>query len=292
MSSTPRVEVSTDRLGLNIHMCESAAPVVSDVWTMGGWRIQFVRLDPGQRHPLDQSAGTVYVKVVTGRLVDLDRSAYAAPKVVRSTRVDADHVEAGPKGALFTVFTATPAVPAKVTSMDQLTFGGPLADRLPWGTFEQRYTTFTPFFDGLDASLAPGFHLLDAEGDEITHLFVWTAGKGVDLSTHNHGRPPSPTAPAFAEVHWVVHNGTGGGGMYETAEPGAPHRDRWPVQQGEEHGPFFFFDPSTGAPKLRENGAVDYPWHGWEAGTDAGPGQSYDVVAAFEITAPYADVLA
>ena len=48
----------------------------------------------------------------------------------------------------------------------------------------------------------------------------------------------------------------------------------------------------TGAPRRRENGAVDYPWHGWEAGTDTVPGQAYDVVAAFEITAPFADVLA
>ena len=143
---------------------------------------------------------------------------------------------------MFAVFTATPAVPDKVTSMDQLTFDGPLADALGWTTFEQRYTAVTPFFDGLDASLAPGFHLLDANGEEITYLFVWTAGKGVDLSTHNHGRPPSPTAPAFAEVHWVVHNGTGQGGMYETPEPGAEHRDRWPMQQGEEHGPLWLVE--------------------------------------------------
>lgn len=283
---------STERLGIDVHIGEGAAPVVSDVWTMGGWRIQFVRLDAGQRFDLDQSAGRVHIKVVTGRLADLDRSAYAPAKVVRSTVVTADHVIAGPAGAVFTVFTATPAVPGLVTSMDQLRFEGPLAETLTWQTFEERYTAFTPFFDGLDAHLAPGFHLLDAEGNEITYLFVWTAGKGVDLSTHNHGRPPGPTSPAFAEVHWVVHNGTGSGGMYETPEPGAPNRDRWPMQQGEEHGPFFFFDPATGKPQLRENGAVDYPWHGWEAGTDSVPGQAYDVVAAFEITAPFADVLA
>ena len=112
------------------------------------------------------------------------------------------------------------------------------------------------------------------------------------MSTHNHGRAPGPTSPAFAEVHWVVHNGTGRGGMYETAEPGAPTRDRCPMQQGEEHGPFFVFDPATGAPRLRDNGAVEYPWHGWEAGTDSADGHAYDVVAAFEITAPYANVLA
>ena len=174
--------------------------------------------------------------------------------------------------------------------MDQLAFSGPHCEALEWQTFEERYHSATPFFDGLDAHLAPGFHLLDADGSEITYLFVWTAGKGVDLSTHNHGRAPGRTSPAFAEVHWVVHNGTGNGGMYQTPEPGSPTRDRYPMQQGEEHGPFFAFDATTGMPRLRDNGAVEYPWHGWQAGTDAGDGQAYDVVAAFEITAPYAAV--
>ncbi len=122
-------------------------------------------------------------------------------------------------------------------------------------------------------------------------MFVWAAGKGVDLSTHDHGRAPGPTSPAFAEVHWVLHNGTGSGGMYVTAEPGAPTRDRYPVPPGHEHGPFFAFDPDTGTPRLRANGAVDYPWHGWEAGSDDGDEQAYDVVAAFEITVPYARVV-
>ena len=92
-------------------------------------------------------------------------------------------------------------------------------------------------------------------------------------------------------MHWVFHNGTGSGGMYETAEPGAPSRDRYPVPPGHEHGPFFAFDPDTGTPRLRANGAVDYPWHGWEAGSDDGDGQAYDVVAAFEITVPHARVV-
>jgi Aldos-2-ulose dehydratase/isomerase (AUDH) Cupin domain len=88
----------------------------------------------------------------------------------------------------------------------------------------------------------------------------------------------------------VMHNGTGSGGMYVTPEPGAEHRDRFPLAQGEEHGPYFAFDGSTGVPRLRDNGAVEYPWHGWQGGIDDRPGQAYDVVAAFEITAPYARV--
>jgi hypothetical protein len=174
--------------------------------------------------------------------------------------------------------------------MSQLAYSGPLANELSWITFEERYHDVIPFFDGLDCYLSPGFHLLDADGEEITYMFVWTAGKGVDLSTHNHGHDPAPTRPAFAEVHWVLQNGTGNGGMYETSKPGADDRVRTPLQQGDEHGPFFMWDKKTGRPTLRENGAVEYPWHGWQGGTDAEPGQSYDVVAAFEITAPYAIV--
>ena len=59
-----------------------------------------------------------------------------------------------------------------------------------------------------------------------------------------------------------------------------------------EEGPLQRFDPATGAPRLRDNGAVDYPWHGWQAGIDSVPGQAYDIVAAFEITVPYAIVAA
>ena len=180
----------------------------------------------------------------------------------------------------------------RVDDIGALRFAGPFAEALAWQTFEARYTQATPYFDGLDAHLAPGFHLLDDGGAEIAYLFVWAAGKGVDLSTHNHGRAPGPTSPAFAEVHLVLQNGTGTGGMYVTSEPEAPTRVRYPMQQGEEHGPFFEFDPTTGSPRHQPNGAVAYPWHGWEAGTDGLAGQAYDVVAAFEITARYARVLA
>lgn len=288
MTSAAHVEIAQGRPGLNVAIGVGNAPVVSDVWTIGAWTIQFVRLGADQRFDLDQTRGAVYIKVVTGRLANLDRGAYPAPRVVLDTRVTGDRVQAGPDGAVFTVFTGAPAATAPVTALDQLAFGGPHHDALRWLSFEDKYHAATPFFDGVDAHLAPGFRLLDADGAEIAYLFVWAAGKGVDMSTHNHGRAPGPTSPAFAEVHWVMHNGTGAGGMYETPEPGSPTRDRYPIQQGHEHGPFFAVDPDTGMPRLRDNGAVEYPWHGWQAGTDDASTPAYDVVAAFEITAPYA----
>jgi hypothetical protein len=286
---TARVTVSAERPGLDVHMYEQPGPVVSDRWTVGGWTLRFVRLDAGQRYEFDAPEGVAHVKVVTGRLTDPSRVAYAAPRAVADTRVERDHVTAGPDGALVTVLMRMPDAPDRVTSMAQLTFGGPHAERLEWTTFADRFAGRTTFFDGLDAYIAPGFHLLDAAGAEIAYVYVWTAGKGVDLSTHNHGFPPGAHSPAFAEVHLVLANGTGVGGMYETSAPGASDRVRLPVPAGCEHGPYFAVD-DHGTPQLRDNGAVDYPWHGWQGGDDGEPGQAYDVVVPFEITVPYARV--
>ena len=78
--------------------------------------------------------------------------------------------------------------------------------------------------------------------------------------------------------------------MYLCDAQDADPSERFPMQRGDEHGPFFHIDGNTQRPKLKDNGAVDYPWHGWEAGTDDKQGQAYDLVCAFEITAPYASL--
>ena len=287
MGTVP-VSLSKERLGVDLDMYNGPGPVSSDTWTFGGWKLYFVRLDAGQRWTLGES-GKVFVKVVLGRLDSPSRAQYIAPRGLADTAVTETELVASSEGALVTVLVKTAAAPDRITSMKDIAIEGPHADKLCWSSFGERFAAYTDFFNGLDAGLTPGFHLLDSNGEEICYLYLWTAGKGVDLSTHNHGRPPSPTSPAFAEVHWVVSNGTGLGGMYETAEPGAPDRSRMPVPEGFEHGPFFEFD-STGAPILRENGAVTYPWHGWQGGDDGKAGQAYDLVIPFEITAPYARV--
>ena len=74
--------------------------------------------------------------------------------------------------------------------------------------------------------------------------------------------------------------------MYEISEPGAEKRVRHPMQLGDEHGPFYDRNAS-GRPVFRDNGAVQYPWHGWQGGNDEQSGQSYDFVAAFEINPDY-----
>ena len=256
-------------------------PVVSDLWSVAGWTLQFARLNARQSLPLDQRAGRVHVKVVTGELANIGRQPFAGKFMVRDTAVAADELRAGGGGAVFAVFTETADVADTVRSMAELKIEGPMQDTFQWQRFDAKFGAFTDFFDGLEAYMSPGFHLVDENGAEITYVNLWTAGKGVDLSTHNHGNDPSPTAPAFAEAHWVFNRCAPGAGMYLCDEPGAP-RTRLPMRRGQEHGPFFAVDAATGRPMLRPNGAVEYPWHGWQAGGDDGAGQSFDFVAAFE----------
>ena len=281
---------SEARLGLDIVLDGSAPHEISPTWTVAGWHIQFVRLQAHQTAPLDQSAGDVYLKVITGALVDPALGQFAKARTVRNTHTEATEATAGLDGALFTVLTATPSVPEGLKSMDQLGFEGPEADTFVWDTFFDRFRG-AEIFNGVDAHIVPGFHLLDAGGVEIAYVHFWTMGKGGDASTHDHSRGPSPSAPAFAEVHWVFSNGTGTGAMYECDAPGGP-RSRLVMQRGEEHGPLFRVDPDTSMPKLRDNGAVEYGFHGWEGGTNDSPTQAFDFVAAFEINPDYAPVAA
>lgn len=290
-SATPNVAPSPHpfRAGVCLTLPEQGSSV-SPVWTMAGWRLQFVRLAPGARLYPDHAAGDVFLKVVVGALQDPQRRAYPQVGSIVTTRFAGAVAAAGVEGAVVAVFTRTSAAPAVVSDMAQLLVDGPLADQLRWETFESRYSRVTPYFNGADAHLVPGFHLLDGAGVAMAYVFFWTAGKGVDLSTHNHGNTPSDAVPAFAEVHQVLCNGTGLGGMYQTEAREGAARTRLPMQSGDEHGPFFEFDAASGRPRLRENGAVAYPWHGWQGGTDDAPGQRYDLVCAYEITVPYARV--
>ena len=263
-----------------IDMTDGAPLQGSPVWSTAGRQLQFVRLPPGQR--LDLPPGEHYLKVIVGNLAQPPRSCLAAPFAVRSTRITGSALAAGSRGALLALMTMAADAPRILTDMRAAQFTGPHSDALGWQRFDEKFAGIIDFFDGLDCHMASGFHLIDTSGSEIVYVNPWTCGKGVDLSTHNHGHPPSDAAPAFVEVHWVLANGTGQGGMYRTDAPGAAERTRCPMQLGDEHGPFWDVG-ADGLPLLRDNGAVSYPWHGWQGGEDHRPGQAYDYVAAFEI---------
>lgn len=286
---TATVTRSVEREGVEIRLQapSSDQPVIaSPEWAVAGWSIRFLRLMAGHALAIPKDQGDVFVKVVAGALTD--RGAFAGPREVRDTLILSDGVMAGPEGALVAVMTRSDAAAEKIESMTELTIHGPLEDAFRWQRFDEKFGQFTDAFDGVEAYMSPGFHLLQEDGDEVCYVNLWTSGKGVDLTTHNHANAPTPGAPAFAETHWVFYNGSGHGGMYGCDEPGAP-RTRYPMQAGQEHGPFFAVD-QDGAPCLRENGAVAYPWHGWESGEDEHAEQAFDFVAAFETSPIYVKI--
>ena len=284
MLAQPNTPLSTDnpRGGINVHfnLASDQALQQSPIWTAAGRGLCFMRLSSGASLALPP--GENLVKVILGRLENIDRSCLAPPFSVRSTAVAASELVAGVEGALFALVTVAADAPRQVSDIAQLTFTGEGSDCLAWQSFEEKFAGRIDYFDGKDCHMANGFHLLDETGEEIVYVNPWACGQGVDLSTHNHAHAPSDLAPAFAEVHWVLAAAARDSGMYQTAEPGAEERIRHPMGLGDEHGPFYERD-GDGRPRFRDNGAVQYPWHGWQGGTDNEPGQSYDFVAAFEI---------
>ena len=72
---------SVTREGLNITLELRGADIAaSEVWTVAGWQLQFVRLDAHRRLGVDHSAGQVYIKVVTGELVDPEHAPFCRSK--------------------------------------------------------------------------------------------------------------------------------------------------------------------------------------------------------------------
>ncbi len=285
-SANTMLTADNPRGGVNVFFDLSAKVPLqqSPCWSAAGRVLQIFRLAPGQT--LTLAPGDHYVKVVLGALINIDRTCLAPPFTVRPTRVPTSELLAGDDGALFVLMTLAADAPRRLTNMAALRFAGPLAEYLAWQRFDAKFAGRTDFFDGKDCYMADGIHVLDGQGIEVVYINPWTCGKGVDLSTHNHAHAPSPRAPAFAEVHWVLAASTDNSGMYRTPQPDAAERTRYVMQLGDEHGPFYDRDP-LGRPRLRDNGAVQYPWHGWQGGEDEMPGPAYDFVAAFEINPDY-----
>ncbi len=285
--ATSQVEPHPSRGGLSVCLPDGENGA-SPIWTLGNFELQFVRMVAGETLELNADAVPTYVKVIVGELNCAPFRAFPKQGTVVSTRVSGRDVSAVEE-TLLCILRELESTPT-ITQMDQLRVSGPFSDELIWQSFHEKFQAFTDVFDGLEAHMVPGFHLMNSANQEVAYVHFWTTGKGADVSTHNHGQDPTAQSPAFAEVHLVLKNGTGAGAMYQCDAPGANNRTRTPIQLGEEHGPFFAVDPATRKPKLKPNGAVDYPWHGWQGGTDDQLGQSYDLVAAFEINPSFAIV--
>ena len=282
------IDANNARGGINLGFDLTGQETIqlSKVWTITGWKIRFVFLPPHQTLELEDE--NHYIKVIFGDMANLGRGCFAVDYAVRTTRLEKAGVLAGSQGLLCALFTETPDLLPNIHNMTDCIFAGPMAEQLKWKSFKERFGAFTGYFDQLDNHMADGFHLLDSEKSEITYVNFWTCGKGGDVSTHNHAQDPSSAAPAFAEVHLVLNNGTGTAGMYETDGPDSEARNVHVMTRGDEHGPFF--EHEAGRPSLLNNGAVKYPWHGWQSGNDDKDVHSYDLVAAFEISPDYVSI--
>ncbi len=286
LAANVAMDADNPRGGINLHfnLAESGSVQLSEGWSIAGWNLRFVFLPP--HHTLELEAGTHYLKVIIGKLANLGRGCFAEDFAVRTTRLESTRVLAGPSGLLCALATETADMPENIHTMADCQFSGPLSEALQWQSFQERFGAFTDYFSDLDNHMANGFHLLDSEGVEITYVNFWTCGSNGDVSTHNHSQAPSELGPAFAEVHLVLNNGTGTAGMYESEGPDSDHRRMHVMNRGDEHGPFF--EHQKGVPVMLENGAIKYPWHGWQSGYSEAGLQAYDLVAAFEISPGYA----
>jgi len=292
------VEVNQTRGGLKLtfDLAENRVAQSSSVWTTAGWLLRFVALPAGQTLSLD--AGEQYLKVILGCEQERQQYCFTHDQKVRSTRIqcDAGHapsITAGSAGLLGLLLTKTATAPANISAMRDVEFAGPSSEELNWRSFKERFGAFMPYFDTLDNHMADGFHLCDRSGNQICYVNFWTCGIHGDVSTHNHGQPPSALSPAFAEVHLVLNTGGSESGMYISSNPDdstgtGEARQYIPMRPGEEHGPFF--DHADGAPLLTENGAISYPWHGWESRGKARGVSAYDYVVAFEIYPEFARI--
>lgn len=291
MHQVPNVRSSSDhpRGGISLHFELSGQMDLqqSALWSAGGRRLQFFCL--GSNQQLTLPSGEHFIKVVLGQLVQPDRQCWAAPFAVRSTKLGTNQIIAGSSGALFALMTLDDRASERVRHISELEFTGEGAHQLQWQTFEEKFDGALEFFNGKDCYMADGFHLLDMDGREIVYVNPWACGKGVDLSTHNHAHAPSELAPAFAEVHWVLAAATPTSGMYQKHSPEDDRPIRHPMVVGDEHGPYFDRQPD-GRPVMRSNGAVQYPWHGWQGGDDGDSAPAYDFVAAFEINPAFVQV--
>ncbi|THG93231.1 hypothetical protein EW026_g7954 [Hermanssonia centrifuga] len=243
------------------------------------------------------------VKVLAGALswVEVlnklqERTSAARPFGCQTMTVNAGAVMSGKEGAVFVVLkpSNTSGTPP-YSSMDQLvshnifpaTYSADVrAMEFPWVKVQDRPWAHGRFKD-LEFYNLVGFHVHYADDslDDLVHMQLWTAGKGVSAGFHNH------VEKSFCEIHACIVNGTGQGGMrwatvpdqnFDPEDPDLDKTELVVVPDMHEHGPLWHTGPD-GHPSLRMNDTIDYPWHAWLAGDgDPNSEQSFDVWVAFE----------
>lgn len=170
-------------------------------------------------------------------------------------------------------------------------------DKLPWSGNQ---------FDGKEFYNMTGIYLRFLDGTPLCHVQFWAAGEylAIDLAfihcpdsnyimsparcisaeAHNH----SDDSTFFLEIHLSLSTNTKKGGVWYLKpehDPGSDPEglpDEWynkiPLSSLEEHGPLWD-QGGNGSVIFKENGAVQYPYHKWQAGST---GDMVDIWAAFE----------
>ncbi len=277
-----RIRMSGNGYGVQIFFNpdDEYAISITPLWEMAGWQMRFAQLAPGAVVGLDKTTGENYVKVITGKLSNINRDAFTAAKQTRSTRVDEDFIQADDEGAIVAIMTRTKAAPDIISDMKQVKITGPAQEVLSWVNCETY--NWGPQFKDLPFYNLRGMQIINGKGKRVCNVQFWTAGKGVNCADHDHSDLNLDNT--FCEIHLGMSNGTGKGGMvyYDADE-----REVFlPLQTGEEHGPFWDFNVPTGKPVVAHAGAVKYGPHRWQGGEQrVTPGEqdAFDLWAAFEI---------
>eukprot|EP00897_Mesotaenium_endlicherianum_P007683 jgi/Mesen1/6943/ME000036S06271 len=278
---------------------------VSPAWSIGDWELQVVQVARGSSFTLPRGSSGVtarsYIKVVAGSLFGLDQAGsvgpVGAPNQRRSNAVPAgcSAVQAGPAGAIFVLWTATFAPGnSKVRSMTggKITrFSGPGSEAFKW----RLYSDVDPTFKGVDFWNLRGLRVQTQQGRRVVFLQFWAVNNGVSAGWHDHSNLNVSTA--FGEVHQMLYEGSGHGGMQyrlpcpKSAGGGEYIEKLLPLPVGYEHGPLWFVNSSTGEPLLsKQTGALVYPTHRWIGGGVSTSPSAYDVWVVYEMPPPAVNV--
>ncbi len=124
------------RPGIDITFNSSDTHPISltPAWRMAGWSMQFAQLAPHAKLALDRSLGKVYVKVITGSLIQPQRNAIAPSlKDIRTTLVEGEYIQAADKETIIVVVTKTNDAPGVISNViEQALVTGPKQELLAW----------------------------------------------------------------------------------------------------------------------------------------------------------------
>lgn len=249
-----------------------------------------------------------YVKVLWGSVVWTDsskktnqsvshsRTFLSAPRTVSTLEIHSNNgrITTGSEGALLFVHKTPNDMDdnPRFDDIKKVILKNSLPEYCPPETRQLgfqfiRYDQINPgqYFKGLEFYNMKGFDISFADNNEhLCYIQMWAAGLGVNAGVHNHANH------SFCEVHVCIINGSGKGGMHYLNSSNQDYNPvttpdsafiQIPVPSFYEHGPLWDTDAQN-KPVLRSNGAVVYPWHKWQAGTDRSVNQSFDIWTVFE----------